>query len=169
MDGGSGSMIGGTNSGRKTAGADGNVVLNLASVPLQQAAKTVLGDMIGVNYVVDPRVDGVISVQTTRPVSKAEAMEMFQTALVPIGAVLDAGAGFNPEIHILPYALDALGWHVIAVDANAAGLEMPPRHHITRAHDDICTLSHAQNRRRPDRSGKLIAAVHGYFTLPPAG
>ena len=92
MDGGSGSMIGGT-SKRKTAGADGNVVLNLASVPLQQAAKTVLGDMIGVNYVVDPRVDGVISVQTTRPVSKAEAMEMFQTALVPIGAVLVQSRG----------------------------------------------------------------------------
>ena len=93
MDGGSGSMIGGTYSKRKTAGADGNVVLNLASVPLQQAAKTVLGDMIGVNYVVDPRVDGVISVQTTRPVSKAEAMEMFQTALVPIGAVLVQSRG----------------------------------------------------------------------------
>ncbi|UPK02416.1 type II secretion system secretin GspD [Bradyrhizobium sp. 170] len=86
-------MIGGTYSKRKTAGPDGNVVLNLASVPLQQAAKTVLGDMIGVNYVVDPRVDGVISVQTTRPVSKAEAMEMFQTALVPIGAVLVQSRG----------------------------------------------------------------------------
>jgi general secretion pathway protein D len=93
MDGGNGSMIGGTYSKRKTAGADGTVVLNLASVPLQQAAKTVLGDMIGVNYVVDPRVDGVITVQTTRPVSKAEAMEMFQTALVPIGAVLVQSRG----------------------------------------------------------------------------
>jgi general secretion pathway protein D len=93
MDGGSGSMIGGMYSKRKAAGADGNVVLNLASVPLQQAAKTVLGDMIGVNYVLDPRVDGVISVQTTRPVSKAEALEMFQTALVPIGAVLVQSRG----------------------------------------------------------------------------
>lgn len=93
MDGGSGSMIGGTYSKRNSGGADGNVVLNLASVPLQQAAKTVLGDMIGVNYVVDPRVDGVISVQTTRPVSKAEALEMFQTALAPIGAVLVQSRG----------------------------------------------------------------------------
>jgi general secretion pathway protein D len=93
MDGGNGSLIGGTNSMRKTGAPDGNVVLNLASVPLQQAAKTVLGDMIGVNYVVDPRVDGVISVQTTRPVSKAEALEMFQTALTPIGAVLVQSRG----------------------------------------------------------------------------
>jgi general secretion pathway protein D len=92
MDGGSGSMIGGT-SQRKVAGGDGSVVLNLASVPLQQAAKTVLGDMMGVNYVVDPRVDGVISVQTTRPVSKAEALEMFQSALKPIGAVLVQNRG----------------------------------------------------------------------------
>ncbi|WP_334376772.1 type II secretion system secretin GspD [Bradyrhizobium sp. AZCC 1719] len=93
MDGGNGSMIGGAYSKRKAVGADGNVVLNLASVPLQQAAKTVLGDMIGVNYVVDPRVDGVISVQTTRPVSKAEALEMFQAALAPIGAVLVQSRG----------------------------------------------------------------------------
>lgn len=92
-DGGSGSMIGGLYTKRRAAGADGNVVLNLASVPLQQAAKTVLGDMIGVNYVVDPRVDGVISLQTTRPVSKAEALEMFQTALTPIGAVLVQSRG----------------------------------------------------------------------------
>jgi len=92
MDGGSGSMIGGT-SQRKGAGGDGSVVLNLTGVPLQQAAKTVLGDMIGVNYVVDPRVDGVISVQTTRPVSKVEALEMFQTALKPIGAVLVQNRG----------------------------------------------------------------------------
>ena len=57
-------MIGTSAARDKSAAGDGNVVLNLSGVPLQQAAKTVLGDMIGVNYVVDPRVDGVISVQT---------------------------------------------------------------------------------------------------------
>lgn len=93
LDGGSGAMIGGSYSKRTNASPDGNVVLNLSSVPLQQAAKTVLGDMVGVNYVVDPRVDGVISVQTTHPVSKAEALEIFQTALAPIGAVLVQSRG----------------------------------------------------------------------------
>lgn len=72
---------------------DGNVVLNLAGVPLQQAAKTVLGDLVGVNYVVDPRVEGVITVQTTRPVAKSEALEMFQAALAPIGAALVENRG----------------------------------------------------------------------------
>ena len=76
-----------------TRTADGNVVLNLAGVPLHQAAKTVLGDLIGVNYVVDPRVEGVITVQTTRPVAKSEALEMFQAALGPIGATLVENRG----------------------------------------------------------------------------
>ena len=88
IDGGDGRLIGGAAPKGKTAPNDGNVVLNLSSVPLQQAAKTVLGDMIGVNYVVDPRVDGVVSLQTTQPVSKADALELFQAALAPIGAVL---------------------------------------------------------------------------------
>jgi general secretion pathway protein D len=87
-DEGDGHMIGGSVPRLKTAGSEATVVLNLSSVPLQQAAKTVLGDMIGVNYVVDPRVDGVISVQTTKPVTKADALELFQAALAPIGAVL---------------------------------------------------------------------------------
>jgi general secretion pathway protein D len=86
-------MIGGDVPRQKVAGPDADVVLNLSSVPLQQAAKTVLGDMIGVNYVVDPRVDGVVSVQTTQPVTKADALELFQAALTPIGAVLVQSRG----------------------------------------------------------------------------
>jgi general secretion pathway protein D len=93
-DRGDGRMIGGLPMrGQASANSDATVVLNLSSVPLQQAAKTVLGDLIGVNYVVDPRVDGVISVQTTRPVTKSDALELFQSALAPIGAVLVENRG----------------------------------------------------------------------------
>lgn len=92
-EGGDGRMIGGSAGKGSSASTGGNVVLNLANVPLQQAAKTVLGDLVGVNYVVDPRVDGVVSVQTTRPVPKSEALELFQTALAPIGAVLVENRG----------------------------------------------------------------------------
>lgn len=92
-EGGDGTMIGPASAPSQTSTSGGNVVLNLSSVPVQQAAKTVLGDMVGVNYVVDPRVDGVISVQTTKPVSKADALELFQTALAPIGAVLVQSRG----------------------------------------------------------------------------
>ena len=90
---GDGQMIGAAARRPSGGGSAANVVLNLSSVPLQQAAKTVLGDMIGVNFVVDPRVDGVVSVQTTQPVNKADALELFQAALAPIGAVLVQSRG----------------------------------------------------------------------------
>src|SRR6266436_3862596 len=60
---------------------------------MRSRVTTVIGDMIGVNYVVDPRVDGVVSVQTTQPVNKADALELFQAALAPIGAVLVESRG----------------------------------------------------------------------------
>ena len=93
VEGGDGQMIGSTAAKSSSVTSNGNVVLNLANVPLQQAAKTVLGDLLGVNYVVDPRVDGVVSVQTSNPVSKADALELFQTAIAPIGAVLVQNRG----------------------------------------------------------------------------
>jgi general secretion pathway protein D len=88
-DRGDGQMIGGSRiRPQSSLNSEATVVLNLSSIPLQQAAKTVLGDLVGVNYVIDPRVDGVITVQTTRPVTKSDALELFQSALAPIGAVL---------------------------------------------------------------------------------
>jgi general secretion pathway protein D len=90
---GDGQLIGASSRRQGGGSSTANVVLNLSSVPLQQAAKTVLGDMIGVNYLVDPRVDGVVSVQTTQPVNKADALELFQAALAPIGAVLVQSRG----------------------------------------------------------------------------
>ena len=92
-EGGDGRMIGGSSPHPKLDNSDATIVLNLSSVPLQQAAKTVLGNMVGVNYVVDPRVDGVITVQTTEPVTKADALELFQAALAPIGAILVENRG----------------------------------------------------------------------------
>jgi general secretion pathway protein D len=88
---GDGQMIGESSRRQRGSSSEANVVLNLSSVPLQQATKTVLRDMVGEDYVVDPGsmgVDGVVSVQTTQPVNKADALELFQAALAPIGAVL---------------------------------------------------------------------------------
>jgi general secretion pathway protein D len=120
-EGGDGRMIGGSLPGQKGAASDANVVLNLSSVPLQQAAKTVLGDMIGVNYVVDPRVDGVVSVQTTQPVTKADALELFQAALAPVGAVLVQGRGIYRIVPLDQAATGAIATGRAAGDGAIGG------------------------------------------------
>jgi len=60
--------------------ADG-VTLNLVNIPAPQAAKTILGDILGVRYTVDPGIEGKITIQTPKPVSKSAVIDLFQAAL----------------------------------------------------------------------------------------
>lgn len=61
-------------------------------------------------------------------------------AALPAGTFLDAGSGFNPEIHILPLILGGLGWHGVAVDKNYESLSMPTPMTVTRWVYDITHL-----------------------------
>lgn len=79
-----GSMSGGAN---PDSGADG-VKLNFVDVPVAQAAKVVLSDILSLNYVVDPKVTGKVTIQTSKPVTKAAALDLFQSALRSANAAL---------------------------------------------------------------------------------
>lgn len=63
-----------------TSGDDG-YTLNLVNAPVNQAAKKILGDIMGYNYLVDPRVEGQITLQTSSPVSKDMLLEILETSL----------------------------------------------------------------------------------------
>lgn len=75
---------------------EGDVTLNLVKVPVAQAAKTVLGDLLSVRYTIDPNVKGDVTVQTPYPVSKAAVVDLLQAALKANGAViLNAGGHYR--------------------------------------------------------------------------
>ena len=57
------------------------VTLNLVNVSAPQAAKTVLGDILAVKYTVDPGIEGKITIQTPKPVSRAAVVDLFEAAL----------------------------------------------------------------------------------------
>lgn len=65
----------------KTVRGGNGYTLSLVSAPVKAAAKYILGDILGVNYVIDPRVSGTVSVQTSQPVSKDAVVDAFETAL----------------------------------------------------------------------------------------
>jgi general secretion pathway protein D len=67
------------------AGEDG-VTLNLVNLPIPQAAKIVIGDIAGADFVVDPKLDGRVTVHTANPVRKSAALDLFQSALRVSGA-----------------------------------------------------------------------------------
>ncbi|MEP4627167.1 MAG: type II secretion system secretin GspD [Paracoccaceae bacterium] len=66
-------------------------MLNLVNVPIEQAAKAVLGDTLKRNYTIQPGVDGNVTLQTTRPLSGKALLETFETVLELNGAALDVG------------------------------------------------------------------------------
>lgn len=68
--------------------------LNLVKVPLAEAAKTILGDILGLNYSVDDRVSAEITLQTTEPITKAELVANFQAILRAHGAAIIEQSGF---------------------------------------------------------------------------
>ncbi|WP_245299939.1 type II secretion system secretin GspD [Methylocystis bryophila] len=95
---GSGRFIGRSQGlkGEAPDSGEDKVTLNLANLPIAQAVKVVLGDIMSVNYVIDPRLDGKITVHTTQPVSKTAALELFESALrVSGGAVVQAGGVYK--------------------------------------------------------------------------
>jgi general secretion pathway protein D len=55
--------------------------LNFESTPVTNVAKVVLGDILGVGYTIDPRVQGTVSLASGRPVPKSDILYILESAL----------------------------------------------------------------------------------------
>ena len=62
------------------AGA-GGYTLNFENAPISQVVKSVLGDILGVGYVIDPRAQGSISLSSGRPIEKKDMLYVLENAL----------------------------------------------------------------------------------------
>ncbi|SFI65346.1 type II secretion system secretin GspD [Jannaschia pohangensis] len=60
---------------------DGAFTLNLVDVPIEEAARAVLGTALKKTYTVQPGVGGAFTLQTSRPLSERELLETFQAVL----------------------------------------------------------------------------------------
>lgn len=78
----------------KTAGGQDGITLNLVNAPLPQAAKTVLGDILGLNYTVADKATANITLQTTSPIPRAALIDAFEVALKASGYSISNTNGF---------------------------------------------------------------------------
>src|SRR5690606_23843625 len=53
---------------------DGNVTLNFVDTEIAEVLRAVLGDMLKLNYVLDPRIKGQITLKTNRPIRRADVL-----------------------------------------------------------------------------------------------
>lgn len=79
--------------------ASGDVTLNMERIDIREAVKIILGDLLGKNYTIDPRVQGVATLQTSGPVNNASLIPTLEMLLRMNGAALiQQGDSF----HIVP-------------------------------------------------------------------
>src|ERR1700737_2029713 len=57
------------------------VELNFDGADVQSVAKTVLGDTLGINFVVDPRVQGTVTLASTGPIPRQDVLPVFESVL----------------------------------------------------------------------------------------
>ncbi|HEX3651790.1 MAG TPA: type II secretion system secretin GspD [Rhizomicrobium sp.] len=63
------------------SGQTNDVSLNFPNADVHEVAKAILGDILGVNYAVDPLVTGTVTVETARPVARSDVLPIFEEAL----------------------------------------------------------------------------------------
>ena len=62
--------------------------LNFENTPIATVAKVVLGDILNTGYVIDPRIQGAVSLVSVRPVPKSDIVFVLESALRLSGVVL---------------------------------------------------------------------------------
>lgn len=85
---GSGRLIGSAKAAPTIADDGEGVTLNLVNAPIATAAKTILGDILRLNYSVSTKLEGRVTIQTSTPVSKSDLADLFQNALRSTGATI---------------------------------------------------------------------------------
>ncbi|RCX29924.1 type II secretion system secretin GspD [Thioalbus denitrificans] len=87
---GTGMLVGnrGAEPVQATGPAEGDITLNFERADVQEVVGVIFGDLLGVNYVIDPEVSGTVSVQTSRPVSREALLPLVESMLRVNGAAL---------------------------------------------------------------------------------
>ena len=75
------------------------VTLNFENTPVLEVVKVVVADLLGESYVVDPAVQGTVTLQTTKPIAKTELLPTLELLLRMNGAAIVWSDGVY---HIVP-------------------------------------------------------------------
>src|SRR5215472_14304379 len=110
-------------SGQRTASLEpvtmrgDGVEMNFENAEIHAVAKTLLGDILQLNFVVDPRVQGTVTLSSVRPVARQDVLPAFESALRMQNAAIVHEGKF---VKIVPMA-DAAGQAAISVGAGEPG------------------------------------------------
>ncbi len=72
---------------------EGDVILNFAGADIQDVVRSIMGMMLKLNYVLKPKVQGPVTVQTSRPLPRSALLATLESILRIHGAAIVRNAG----------------------------------------------------------------------------
>lgn len=73
---------------------DGGINLSFENADIKVVARAILGDILGLNFTIEPGLSGTISLSTRRPIRRHQVMIALESALRAHGAVMVQEGGF---------------------------------------------------------------------------
>lgn len=65
-----------------------DIVLNFEGADLREVVRVVMGDMLGENYTIDPKVNGTVTIHTSQPINRAAVPSILENVLRMNGAAM---------------------------------------------------------------------------------
>ncbi len=113
----------------------GDITLNFEGSSLREFVKVIFDDILGENYLIDPKVDGVVTLHTTRAVSKETALSILESVLEVNGAALVRDLGMYKIVPVAEAESDALspsvGRQSPGRGAMGYGVQIVPLEHVS--------------------------------------
>jgi general secretion pathway protein D len=105
---GSGILVRTPAAGEAGPGEDeqGRISLNFADADVRDVVDAVLGDTLGLNYIIDPQVQGTVVARTSEPIERADVIPALESILALNGAALRLSGGVY---HVEPLQMAARG------------------------------------------------------------
>lgn len=97
---GSGSMVELGSVASEPLAEEGEITLNFQQMEIAEVVKIILGEILGLNYVLDPNVSGTVSLQTSRPLTREALLPTLEALLQINGAVLVKSQNFYEVVPI---------------------------------------------------------------------
>ena len=78
---GTGEVIGSPSKAQGVQGGKGDITFNFANAAISEVARAVMGDLLGLNYALSPKIEGNITLRTSRPLPRAAALPALEEVL----------------------------------------------------------------------------------------
>jgi general secretion pathway protein D len=128
---GSGSMVDLGTAPRQLVDEEGEITLNFQQMEVAEVVKIILGEILGLNYVLDPNVSGTVSLQTSRPLTRDALLPTLEALLQVNGAVLVKSQNFYEVVPIESAPSSALVPRLNPVEARGYQLLVIPLRYIS--------------------------------------